>query len=77
MCHKLLFKTALLLSFTLFIGNRIAFCQDKLPVIFGEVTPADFDLPNSTAIDSTQPSVDVRIVTSQRIGLNSCASWSG
>jgi len=64
MCHKLLFKTALLLSFTLFIGNRIAFCQDKLPVIFGEVTPADFDLPNSTAIDSSSNAVIIADVGS-------------
>jgi len=52
------------LSFTIFIGNIIALSQDKLPVIFGKVTPKDFDLPNSTAIDSNSNAVIIADVGS-------------
>jgi hypothetical protein len=53
------FKTILALLLAIPAG-----AQDKPPVIFGKVTPADFDLPNSNAIDSNSNAVIIADVGS-------------
>lgn len=52
-------KIALLLFSAIFIGNKVLFAQDKLPIKFGSVSLTDFDLPKSNAIDSNSNAVIV------------------
>src|SRR3978361_661632 len=57
-------KVLLILIGILVVGNEIINAQDKLPVKFGSVSLADFDLPKSSAIDSNSNAVIIADVGS-------------
>jgi hypothetical protein len=64
MSHKFVLKPALLLVFTIFIGNGIAFTQNEPQAIFGKVSIADFNLPKSNVVDSNSNAVIIADVGS-------------
>lgn len=75
MHHKLLFKTALLLTCILFIGNKIAFSQNKSAINFAKVALADFDLPRNNIIDSNSNAVIIANTGSVEFVGNKNNNW--
>jgi hypothetical protein len=75
MCQNYFFRTALLLFITICVAQKNVFSQDKLPITFGKVSPADFELPISSVIDSSTNAVVIAEVGSIEFIGNKKNNW--
>ncbi len=69
------YKEILFLALLFLLLQTPAFSQDKPPITFGKISPADFDLPKSAVIDSNTNAVIVADMGSTSFIGNKDDNW--